>query len=81
MAQQIVSLANLKNGSRARVCSIEGGTAVNNRLSALGLRPGKELTKISAMSFKGPVTVKVDGTQLAMGHGMASKVMVEVAGI
>ncbi|PKH44898.1 iron transporter FeoA [Dehalococcoides mccartyi] len=55
MAQEIVSLTNLKNGIRARVCSIEGGTAVNNRLAALGLRPGKELTKISAMSFKGPV--------------------------
>ncbi len=47
------------------------------RLSSLGLRPGMWLTKISAFALKGPVTVKVGQTTLALGHGMAEKIFVE----
>ncbi len=48
-----------------------------NRLSALGIRPGKRITKISAMLMRGPVTVQVDRAQVAVGFGMASRIIVE----
>ena len=49
-----------------------------NRLSALGIRPGKRITKVGAMFMRGPVTVQVDRTQVAVGFGMARRIMVEL---
>lgn len=48
------------------------------RLEALGIRPGKKVTKISSMLFRGPVTLRVDSTQVAIGFGMANRILVEV---
>ena len=48
------------------------------RLEALGIRPGRKVTKIGSMLFRGPVTLKVDSTQVAIGFGMANRILVEV---
>jgi len=50
------------------------------KLEAMGLRPGKVVTKVSSQFMAGPVTVIVDGRQMAMGRGIAARVMVEVPG-
>jgi ferrous iron transport protein A len=50
------------------------------KLEAMGLRPGKVVTKVSSQFMAGPVTVAVDGRQVAMGRGIAARVMVEVGG-
>ena len=73
-----ITIAQMKNGQHGIVVRIEGGHGLNNRLNALGIRPGKKITRVGAMMMRGPVTVKVDGTQVAMGFGMASKVIVEL---
>jgi len=44
----------------------------------MGVRPGKDITKVSSAPMKGPVTVSVDRCQIAIGYGMAQKVTVEV---
>ena len=75
--KQIV-LNQMKEGQHGRVVAIDGGRGVTNRLIALGIRPGKKITKVSAMFMGGPVTVQVDSTQIAIGFGMAKKVIVEV---
>ncbi len=49
-----------------------------NRLSALGIRPGKRITKVGSMLMRGPVTIQVDRAQVAVGFGMASRIIVEV---
>lgn len=43
----------------------------------MGVRTGKWVTKVSSQFMRGLVTVKVEGRQLAMGHGIAAKVQVE----
>ncbi len=48
-----------------------------NRLSTLGIRPGKRITKISAMLMRGPVTIQSGRTQLAIGFGIANKILVD----
>ncbi|PIU56399.1 MAG: hypothetical protein COS88_02920, partial [Chloroflexi bacterium CG07_land_8_20_14_0_80_51_10] len=49
-----------------------------NRLTALGIRPGKRITKLSSMLMHGPVTVELDaGHQVAIGFGMAGKIIVD----
>ena len=57
---------------------IQGGFGVIDRLNALGIIPGKRITKISSMLARGPVAIQVDRAQLAIGYGMANKIIVEL---
>jgi Fe2+ transport system protein FeoA len=51
-----------------------------DRLHALGVRPGKRITKVSGMFMRGPITLQVGQSQLAIGYRMAGKILVEVDG-
>jgi len=73
-----ITVARMKNGQHGTVLRIEGGHSLIDRLNALGVRPGKKITRIGAMIMRGPVTVKVGSCQVAMGFGMAGKVVVEL---
>ena len=70
-------LTQLKTRQTAVVKEILGGCGVARRLESLGIRPGKKITKISSHFWRGPITVLVDKTKVAIGHGMAQKIMVE----
>ncbi|ACX52258.1 FeoA family protein [Ammonifex degensii KC4] len=71
-------LTLLKNGSKARIAYFTAGAQAEKRLKALGLAPGKEIVKISGLPFHGPVVVNVNHSQVALGYGLAQRVMVEV---
>lgn len=73
-----VTLVEMGSGESGTVVGIAGGRGLIRRLDALGIRPGKRITKISSMLFHGPVTLKVDNAQIAIGFGMARRIMVEV---
>ena len=73
-----LTLNQLKAGQTGMVVQIIGGRGLITRLTAMGIRPGKKITKVSALLFKGPVTLRLDGAQIALGFGMANKIMVEV---
>ncbi len=77
MEKEATTLTNLERGQRATVLQLEGGRGLVNRLNALGILPGKKITKVSAMLMRGPVTVEVDRAQLAIGFGMARKIIVK----
>ena len=51
------------------------------RLESMGIRPGKVLTKVSSQPMAGPITVTVEGRQVAMGRGIARRVEVETVGV
>jgi len=72
-----VPLTRIQAGQEGIIVRIEGGTRLINRLAALGIRPAKRITKVSSAIMRGPVTIKVDRTQVAIGFGMASRIMVE----
>ena len=78
MAKNIVSLAELEPSQHGTIHSLNGWTNFVRRLEAMGLRPGRRVTKISGQFLRGPVTVMVGHTSMALGHGMASRVMVEI---
>jgi len=65
-------------GQTGTVIQILGGRGLAQRLEAIGIRAGKKITKISSMLFRGPVTLRVDQTQAAIGFGMANKILVEI---
>ncbi len=73
-----VTLAQMQTGQSGTVVQIQGGHGLVNRLSALGIRPGKRIAKVSSMFMRGPVTIKVDRAQVAIGFGMAKRIIVEL---
>lgn len=73
------TLCSMKNGETARITSLPPAMS-GRRLEALGLRAGKMVTKVSGMPFRGPVTIMLDGRQIAIGHGICCKVSVDTAG-
>jgi ferrous iron transport protein A len=73
-----VNLSQMYPGQSGRVVKIEGGAGLISRLNAMGIRPGKKVTKVSSMLMRGPVTVQAGSTRLAIGFGMASKIIVEI---
>jgi len=72
-----ISLVQMRPNQKGRVVEILGGYNLQKRLSSMGLLKGKEIKKISHIGLKGPVVVKVGKTILALGYGMAAKVLVE----
>jgi ferrous iron transport protein A len=73
-----LTLAEMKTGQTGTMVGVLGGHGLVQRLDALGIRPGKKVTKISSTLFHGPITLKVDSTKVAVGFGMARKIIVEV---
>lgn len=78
MESNVVCLTYLKEKQTAVVKEILGGAAVIQRLDSLGIRPGRKISIISAHFWRGPVTIVAGKTKVAIGHGMARKIIVEV---
>ncbi len=73
-----VTLAQMRTGQTATVVGVMGGPGLVRRLDALGIRPGKQVTKVSSTLFHGPITLRVDSCRVAVGFGMARRIIVEV---
>jgi len=72
-----VSLVQLKPNHKGRVVEISGGMNVQNRLAHMGVYKGIEVAKLSHIGLRGPVVIKANRSILALGHGVAAKVVVE----
>ena len=75
---KIVTEGQMQAGQSGKIVEIRGGHGQINRLDALGVRPGKKITKVSSMLMRGPVTIQVGHTQVAVGFGMAGKIIVQL---
>ncbi|MDD5603670.1 MAG: FeoA family protein [Eubacteriales bacterium] len=78
MQRKTVALSMMRNRQQGIVVGIAGGAGSISRLSALGIHTGSHIVKKSTLIGAGPVIAAVGNTEIAIGHGMASKVMVEV---
>ena len=75
-----MSLTQLRSGQRGRIIRIIGGRGLACKLEALGIREGEEIKKVSEQWMRGPVLLKHGHSQVALGFGMASKVLVRITG-
>ena len=48
------------------------------RRTDLGLTPGTKITVVKSAPFNGPLEINVRGSRLAIGRGMASRILVDV---
>jgi len=69
-------LSMLGPGERARLLSVNAGENLTSRLNAMGLTPGIEVTVIQDAG--GPLLLSVRDSRLAVGRGMAQKILVEL---
>lgn len=71
-------LVQMEIGRKGKIAEIIGGEKMSLKLERLGIMVGKEIKKVSQQAMRGPVVVEVGKSQIAVGFGLASAVMVEV---
>ncbi len=72
---EITTLDSLRPGEKARVVHVEGGPGIVRKLSLMGFTPGARIEVVSM--FRGPILVKVRGSVVALGRGVARRILVE----
>ena len=78
MTKERIPLTDMNSGESGRVVEFLGGAGMRTRLSSMGIRAGGMISKVSSAFNRGPVVIKVGGSQTALGHGMSYRVIVEV---
>ena len=74
----IIDLTQMQPNENGTIVELHGGLGFMRKLQSMGIRPGKEITKISSHFWRGPQTVEIDYLQIAIGFGMAERIFVEV---
>jgi ferrous iron transport protein A len=69
-------LSELRSGERGIVRELQGGRRLGARLAGLGLAPGT-LVRVVHNYGRGPLTIAVLHTRVALGIGQAARVLVE----
>jgi len=72
-----VPLTALMPGQRGIVTVVEGGFGLRRRLAGMGLTTGSNVESVLSRG-RGPIVVAVRQTRLALGRGIAARVLVEV---
>ena len=70
-----VPLTMLKPGMKGRIIAVQGGRGFVMRLYQMGFTPNTVIKVISGNA--GPIIVEVRNTTIALGRGMASRIIVE----
>lgn len=73
----MLTINDLPAGKKGIIRTINGGYGLTQKLDALGIREGIEIVRISTQWMKGPVTIRYGNSEVAIGHNMAMKIMVE----
>lgn len=73
----MISLLEMIEGQKGIVAEITGGHGLSQKLDNMGLHIGKEITKVNMQWRRGPVIVQLGNSQLAIGYGIAKKVMLK----
>ena len=76
-----MDLTQMKVGQVGTVVEIQGGHGLSIRLQVLGIRVGVKVIKVSSQIMRGPVTVQIGNSRVAIGFGMARKIIARVRGI
>lgn len=74
---ELVSLIGLRKGEKGTVRFLRGGKGLIRRLSDMGLTRNTKVTVNKIAPLHGPIEIRVRGTNLALGRGVANKVFVE----
>ena len=71
------TIHSIKDGEVAKIKDVIGGKHFISKAESLGIRIGVQITKVSSQMMHGPITIKVGQSQIAIGHRMANKIIIE----
>jgi len=72
-----ITLDAISENQKAKVVSISGGWGIRQRLGCLGIHPGDIIMVKRSAIMRGPILISVHGNQVALGRGVAGRVVVE----
>ena len=71
----LIPLSEAETGRDVKLITIDAGRGLTSRLVAMGLVPNSVITVVG-VGRSGPFTINVKGSKVAIGRGMAQKIMV-----
>lgn len=71
------TLVNIDDGKRVKILKISGGKGIRQHLQCLGIHIGDVVTLKKSSFWGGPVLLEINGYDVALGKGVASKIEVE----
>jgi ferrous iron transport protein A len=75
MTGQGMPLAMVRPGEQVTVIGVRAGWGLQRRLADMGLTPGIQIRAINSQ-MPGPVLIDLRGSRVALGRGVAQRVMV-----
>ena len=76
MANQGMPLAMVRPGELVTVIGVRAGWGLQRRLADMGLTPGVQIRVINSQ-MSGPVLIELRGSRVALGRGVAQKIIVK----
>ena len=75
--KRTTSLFRLRNGQHGRICGIAGGVRLRQSLNQVGIHLGDTFVVLRGAYLGGPMLIQINAAQIALGRGMAEKIMVQ----
>ena len=72
-------LIDAEKGIWVKIISFEGGLRYMAKLNRFGIYPGDYARVLRMAPFDGPVLLEIRGMEIALGEGIAERILVEVA--
>ena len=76
MKGQYLPLNMISSDRKVKLVAVRGGQGMRKRLNDMGLNIGTEFRVVHFHSF-GPCIIAINNIRLALGRGMAQKILVE----
>lgn len=73
-----MTLDSIRTGQKARVVEVLGGWGLRQKLNELGIVPNQVISVSNSSIWRGPIVVRINSNEVALGRGVARKVVVEV---
>ena len=74
----IFPLVDVPSGKLVRVKKFSGPPGIEHKLRQLGIKPGDCIEILRRAPFEGPLLIRVRNREIALGAGVAIKILVEV---
>lgn len=75
--EDLVPLEDLPEGKMGEIILMVGGKGMTRRLCEMGLTPGAKVRMTKKAPIGGPIILEVRSTEIAIGRGLASKILVK----
>jgi ferrous iron transport protein A len=73
----LTTLEKVYENKKAMVTDIQGGQGKRQGLGQMGIPPGDTITMLRSGALRGPILIEVHSSQVALGRGIASRIIVE----